>query len=278
MSVPLSELGVGPLDCQPRRTVRHAIRREPAPSTAARSAAASRPAWLGRCPDVRRVGHAGRGARRHAAPPQPPSPRSRPAAAGAHRRRRRRRRRPSPTGVAELDRVLGGGLVPGSVTLLAGEPGMGKSTLLLQALGAIAARRRALPARHRRGVVRAGAAAGRAGRRARTPTCSSSAETSLPHVARPRRRRRAPRCSRSTRSRPSSTPTCPARPARSRRCATARTGSCSSPRSAALRHGARRPRHQGGHARRAARARARRRHRARRSRATAATRCACCTR
>ena len=41
------------------------------------------------------------------------------------------------TGIAELDRVLGGGLVPGSVTLLAGEPGMGKSTLLLQALGAM---------------------------------------------------------------------------------------------------------------------------------------------
>jgi DNA repair protein RadA/Sms len=36
-----------------------------------------------------------------------------------------------PTGVDELDRVLGGGLVPGSVVLLAGEPGVGKSTLLL---------------------------------------------------------------------------------------------------------------------------------------------------
>ncbi|MFM7535821.1 MAG: DNA repair protein RadA [Acidimicrobiales bacterium] len=38
-----------------------------------------------------------------------------------------------PTGVGELDRVLGGGLVAGSVTLVAGEPGIGKSTLLLQA-------------------------------------------------------------------------------------------------------------------------------------------------
>src|SRR5947207_3143190 len=47
---------------------------------------------------------------------------------------------PMPTGVGELDRVLGGGLVPGSVTLLVGEPGMGKSTLLLQALGQMAAR------------------------------------------------------------------------------------------------------------------------------------------
>jgi len=36
-----------------------------------------------------------------------------------------------PTGVPELDRVLGGGLVPGAVVLLAGEPGVGKSTLLL---------------------------------------------------------------------------------------------------------------------------------------------------
>ncbi len=41
---------------------------------------------------------------------------------------------PRPTGVPELDRVLGGGLVPGSVTLVGGEPGIGKSTLLLQAL------------------------------------------------------------------------------------------------------------------------------------------------
>jgi DNA repair protein RadA/Sms len=39
--------------------------------------------------------------------------------------------RARPTGLAELDRVLGGGLVPGAVILLAGEPGVGKSTLLL---------------------------------------------------------------------------------------------------------------------------------------------------
>src|SRR5688500_14636736 len=42
-----------------------------------------------------------------------------------------------PTGVGELDRVLGGGLVPGSVTLLGGEPGIGKSTLLLQAMASL---------------------------------------------------------------------------------------------------------------------------------------------
>jgi len=46
--------------------------------------------------------------------------------------------RARPTGMSELDRVLGGGLVPGAVVLLAGEPGIGKSTLLLEA-GALAA-------------------------------------------------------------------------------------------------------------------------------------------
>lgn len=42
------------------------------------------------------------------------------------------------TGIAELDRALGGGLVPGSVTLIGGDPGIGKSTLLLQAAGRMA--------------------------------------------------------------------------------------------------------------------------------------------
>lgn len=46
------------------------------------------------------------------------------------------------TGLAEVDRVLGGGLVPGSVTLLSGEPGVGKSTLLLQVLASTASRAR----------------------------------------------------------------------------------------------------------------------------------------
>jgi len=49
-----------------------------------------------------------------------------------------------PTGVAELDRVLGGGLVPASLVLLGGEPGVGKSTLLLTALAAVSGTRRAL--------------------------------------------------------------------------------------------------------------------------------------
>ena len=47
---------------------------------------------------------------------------------------------PQPTTIPELDRVLGGGIVPGSVTLLGGEPGIGKSTLLMQLLAAWPAR------------------------------------------------------------------------------------------------------------------------------------------
>jgi DNA repair protein RadA/Sms len=43
-----------------------------------------------------------------------------------------------PSGIDELDRVLGGGFVPGSVTLVGGEPGIGKSTLLLQMLASLA--------------------------------------------------------------------------------------------------------------------------------------------
>ena len=48
------------------------------------------------------------------------------------------------TGVAELDRVLGGGTVDGAVVLLGGDPGIGKSTLLLQALASIGRERKAL--------------------------------------------------------------------------------------------------------------------------------------
>jgi len=48
------------------------------------------------------------------------------------------------TGCGELDRVLGGGLVPGSVVLIGGDPGIGKTTLLLQHLGRLAAGGRAV--------------------------------------------------------------------------------------------------------------------------------------
>ena len=73
--------------------------------------------------------------------------------AGAWRRRRaairgrRHGRRPtrSPRGISEFDRVLGGGIVPGSLVLLGGEPGIGKSTLLLQAAAHFASDHRARP-------------------------------------------------------------------------------------------------------------------------------------
>jgi len=48
------------------------------------------------------------------------------------------------TNIAELDRVLGGGVVPGSVTLIGGDPGIGKSTLLLQVSDSLSGRRRVL--------------------------------------------------------------------------------------------------------------------------------------
>jgi len=49
-----------------------------------------------------------------------------------------------PTGIGEFDRVLGGGLVSGAVVLIGGDPGIGKSTLLLQALAAMSAQQRVL--------------------------------------------------------------------------------------------------------------------------------------
>src|SRR5277367_6759531 len=45
------------------------------------------------------------------------------------------------TGIAEFDRVCGGGLVPGSALLVGGDPGIGKSTLILQVVAALAAGR-----------------------------------------------------------------------------------------------------------------------------------------
>ena len=88
---------------------------------------------------------------------------------------------------------------------------MGKSTLLLQALGRMAGAGRALPARHRRGVERAGAAAGRAARRARARPARRGRDVAAAR-ARARRGGRGPTCSRSTRSRPSLDPDLPGAP------------------------------------------------------------------
>jgi DNA repair protein RadA/Sms len=87
------------------------------------------PRWVGRCPECQTWGSVAEvGAGPRLVPVAGPvSGAAKPIAeidAGAARAR--------PTGVGELDRVLGGGLVPGAVVLLAGEPGVGKSTLLLE--------------------------------------------------------------------------------------------------------------------------------------------------
>jgi DNA repair protein RadA/Sms len=66
-----------------------------------------------------------------------------------------------PTGIKELDLVFGGGLVSGSVTLIAGEPGIGKSTLLMQLANAVAKDRKVL---YVSGEESAGQVAARAGR------------------------------------------------------------------------------------------------------------------
>lgn len=99
----------------------------------------SAPRWLGRCPECGEYGtfverpldvgtHAATAASGAAA--RVPVALESVTASAAQR---------IPTGVSELDRVLGGGLVRGSLVLLAGEPGIGKSTLLLQAAASLAA-------------------------------------------------------------------------------------------------------------------------------------------
>jgi DNA repair protein RadA/Sms len=88
---------------------------------------------------------------------------------------------PVPTGLGELDRVLGGGLVPGSVTLLGGEPGIGKSTLLLQVLAARArAGATALYVSAEESAVQVRGRADRLG--ALAPSLYLQSETVLPHV------------------------------------------------------------------------------------------------
>jgi DNA repair protein RadA/Sms len=94
------------------------------------------PKWFGQCPDcgewntlVEEVRPAGRGGHRAASPVAPVALAD--VRAPAVERLE--------TGIGELDRVLGGGLVPGSLVLLGGAPGIGKSTLTAMALGRLAA-------------------------------------------------------------------------------------------------------------------------------------------
>jgi DNA repair protein RadA/Sms len=89
--------------------------------------------------------------------------------------------RPVATGIAELDRVLGGGLVPGSVTLVGGEPGVGKSTLLLQVAGKVAEEgRKVLYISAEEAAAQVRARAERLG--TLEPGLLVSAESAIPHL------------------------------------------------------------------------------------------------
>src|ERR1700733_1274364 len=81
------------------------------------------------------------------------------------------------TGLSELDRALGGGLVPGSVTLLGGDPGIGKSTLLLQAAAAVSAHQPVLYSSGEESVAQIGLRAQRL--QLRAPAMSLVAESDL---------------------------------------------------------------------------------------------------
>ena len=93
--------------------------------------------WVGRCPECQAWGSISEAAlaparARAAGPGAVTAPARRIAEIDVEAARAR------PTGIGELDRVLGGGLVPGAVVLLAGEPGAGKSTLLLDVAARVA--------------------------------------------------------------------------------------------------------------------------------------------
>lgn len=92
--------------------------------------------WLGRCPDCGAWDSLAEERQVAAARPGRPAATAQPlvAADGGEEGER------LVSGIAEMDRVLGGGIVPGSLVLIGGDPGIGKSTLILQLLSSLAAR------------------------------------------------------------------------------------------------------------------------------------------
>ncbi|MBI3393932.1 MAG: DNA repair protein RadA [Nitrospirae bacterium] len=102
---------------------------------ACQNCGAQSPKWLGRCPDCGAWNSMAEERVERSPPPPPgggrsaavPLPSVEPLASGR-----------ISTGIGELDRVLGGGIVPGSLILIGGDPGIGKSTLILQAAASLA--------------------------------------------------------------------------------------------------------------------------------------------
>ena len=162
-------------------------------------------------PRARRAARGGGGARADVAPGRP---------GPARRRQHASASRACAPAIGELDRVLGGGLVPGSLVLLGGSPGIGKSTLTNMALGNLAAAgRRTLYVSGEESAAQIRLRAERLTpdrRRARGP----GARRDRPrHGARDAATPSAPRSASSTRCRRCTAPTSAARPARSARCA-----------------------------------------------------------
>ena len=149
------------------------------------------------------------------------------------------------TGIAEFDRVCGGGLVPGSALLIGGDPGVGKSTLLLQALAAYAQRGgtrvyisgEEAMAQVRLRAARMGLADAPVQLGAATCVEDILATLEARHAARTSSSSIPSRRSGRRRSRP--------RPAPSRRCAPRRTIWCATPRRRGAARSPGRPRHQG---------------------------------